>query len=45
MNAFNDGWTVKTPKEKYENILNGTYNRDAVYVENKTRKRKLTSRH
>ena len=29
------------PKEKYENIFNGAYNRDAVYVKNKTRKRKL----
>ena len=29
------------PKEKYENIFKGTYNRDAVYVKNKTRKRKL----
>lgn len=29
------------PKEKYENIFKGAYNRDAVYVKNKTRKRKL----
>ena len=29
------------PKEKYENIFKGTYNRDVVYVKNKTRKRKL----
>ena len=28
-------------KEKYENIFKGAYNRDAVYVKNKTRKRKL----
>ena len=24
------------PKEKYENIFKGAYNRDAVYVKNKT---------
>ena len=29
------------PKEKYENIFKGAYNRDVVYVKNKTRKRKL----
>jgi len=29
------------PKEKYENIFKGAYNRDIVYVKNKTRKRKL----
>jgi transposase len=29
------------PKEKYENIFKGAYNRDFVYVKNKTRKRKL----
>jgi transposase len=29
------------PKEKYENIFKGAYDRDAVYVKNKTRKRKL----
>ena len=29
------------PKEKYENIFKGSYNRDAIYVKNKTRKRKL----
>ncbi len=29
------------PKEKYENIFKGAYNRDAVYVKNKTRKQKL----
>ena len=29
------------PKEKYENIFKGSYNRDVVYVKNKTRKRKL----
>jgi hypothetical protein len=29
------------PKEKYEHIFKGAYNRDAVYVKNKTRKRKL----
>ena len=28
-------------KEKYENIFKGAYNRDVVYVKNKTRKRKL----
>ena len=28
------------PKEKYENIFKGAYNRDVVYVKNKTRKRK-----
>jgi hypothetical protein len=28
-------------KEKYENIFKGAYNRDAVYVKNKTRKQKL----
>ena len=29
------------PKEKYENIFKGAYNRDVVYVKNKTRKQKL----
>jgi len=29
------------PKEKYENIFKGAYNRDVVYVKHKTRKRKL----
>ena len=29
------------PKEKYKNIFKGAYNRDAVYVKNKTRKQKL----
>ena len=29
------------PTEKYENIFKGAYNRDVVYVKNKTRKRKL----
>ena len=29
------------PKEKYENIFKGAYNRDIVYLKNKTRKRKL----
>jgi hypothetical protein len=29
------------PKEKYKNIFKGAYNRDIVYVKNKTRKRKL----
>ena len=29
------------PKENYENIFKGAYNRDAVYVKNKTRKQKL----
>ena len=29
------------PREKYENIFKGAYNRDVVYVKNKTRKRKL----
>ena len=29
------------PKEKYENIFKAAYNRDIVYVKNKTRKRKL----
>jgi len=29
------------PKEKYENIFKGAYNRDIVYVKNKTRKQKL----
>jgi transposase len=29
------------PKEKYENIFKGTYNRDVIYVKNKTRKQKL----
>ena len=29
------------PKEKYENIFKGVYNRDIVYFKNKTRKRKL----
>ena len=29
------------PKEKYENIFKGAYNRDIVYFKNKTRKRKL----
>jgi transposase len=29
------------PREKYENIFKGAYNRDAVYVKIKTRKRKL----
>ena len=29
------------PKEKYENIFKGAYNRDALYVKNKTRNRKL----
>ena len=29
------------PKEKYENIFKGAYNRDVVYIKNKTRKRKL----
>ena len=28
-------------KEKYENIFKGAYNRDVIYVKNKTRKRKL----
>jgi transposase len=28
------------PKEKYENIFKGAYNRNAVYVKNKTRKNK-----
>ena len=28
-------------KEKYENIFKGSYNRDAIYVKNKIRKRKL----
>ena len=28
-------------KEKYENIFKGWYNRDGVYVKNKTRKWKL----
>ena len=27
------------PKEKYENIFKGAYNRKAIYVKNKTRKR------
>lgn len=27
------------PKEKYENIFKGAYNRKATYVKNKTRKR------
>ena len=27
-------------KEKYENIFKGAYNRNAVYVKNKTRKNK-----
>ena len=31
---------VEIPKEKYENIFKGTYNRNAVYVKNKTRKNK-----
>jgi CRISPR/Cas system-associated protein Cas5 (RAMP superfamily) len=26
------------PKEKYKNIFKGAYNRNAVYVKNKTRK-------
>ena len=29
------------PKEKYENIFKGAYNRDVVYIKHKTRKRKL----
>jgi len=29
------------PKEKYENIFKRAYNRDIIYVKNKTRKRKL----
>jgi transposase len=29
------------PKEKYENIFKGAYNRDVVYLKNKTRKQKL----
>ena len=29
------------PKEKYENIFKGAYNRDVLYVKHKTRKRKL----
>ena len=29
------------PKEKYENIFKGAYNRDVVYVKNKTRKQNL----
>jgi len=29
------------PKEKYENIFKGAYNRDIVYVKNKTRKSRL----
>ena len=29
------------PKEQYENIFKGTYNRDVVYVKNKTRKQKF----
>ena len=29
------------PKEKYENIFKGAYNRDVVYVKHKKRKRKL----
>ena len=29
------------PKEKYENIFKGAYNRDIVYLKNKTRKKKL----
>ena len=29
------------PKEKYENIFKGAYNRNAVYFKNKTRKNKL----
>jgi hypothetical protein len=29
------------PKEKYENIFKGAYNRDTVYVKNKTRNRKI----
>jgi len=29
------------PKEKYENIFKGAYNRKAIYVKNKTRKRTL----
>ena len=29
------------PKEKYENIFKGAYNRDILYVKHKTRKRKL----
>ena len=29
------------PKEKYEKIFKGAYNRDIVYLKNKTRKRKL----
>ena len=29
------------PKEKYENIFKGAYNREIIYVKNKTRKRKL----
>ena len=28
------------PKEKYENIFKGVYNRNAVYVKNKTKKNK-----
>jgi len=32
---------IGIPKEKYENIFKGAYNRDVVYVKNKTRKRKL----
>ena len=31
----------KTKKTKQINIFNRAYNRDAVYVKNKTRKRKL----
>jgi len=29
------------PKEKYENTFKGAYNRDIVYVKNKTRKSRL----
>ena len=32
---------IGIPKEKYENIFKGSYNRDAIYVKNETRKRKL----
>jgi len=34
---------IGIPKEKYENIFKGAYNRDIVYVKNKTRKRRLKS--
>jgi hypothetical protein len=33
--------TTVIPTEKYENIFKGSYNRDVVYIKNKTRKRKL----